>query len=160
VAADTMNHWIEGHAADLQQLLAKINCLIINEDEARLLAKEYNLIKAAQTIVAMGLDAVVIKKGESGSMTYNRNNEMFLLPAWPAADVKDPTGAGDSFAGAFMGYLAQQSRMTFSALKKAAAYGTVVASFTIADFSLQSLTKISRTDIDRRFEALRKLTVF
>jgi len=160
VAADTMNHWIEGHIGDLSSLLKKINCLIINEDEAKLLAKEYNLIAAAQKIVDMGLAVVIIKKGESGSITYNRKKEIFVLPAYPATDVKDPTGAGDSFAGGFMGYLAQAGKSSFGIIRKAIAYGTVVASFTIADFSLQSLTRTSRDDIDKRFETLRKLTKF
>jgi len=160
VAADTMDFWIEGHPEDLKTLLKKIDCLIINEDEARLLAAEYNLIKAAEKILGMGTDAVVIKKGESGSVICTAKGDKFVLPAYPATKVKDPTGAGDSFAGGLMGYLAQAGNTDFASLKKAVAYGTVVASFTIADFSLNGLTSVERADIDDRFEALRKLISF
>lgn len=159
VAADTMDFWIEGQPEDLKRLLKKISCLIINEDEARMLAGEYNLIRASEKILGMGLAFVVIKKGESGSIICSAD-ERFILPAFPATDVKDPTGAGDSFAGGLMGYLAQTGKTDFATLKAAVAYGTVVASFTIADFSLNGLTSIDRADIDSRFETLRKLTSF
>jgi sugar/nucleoside kinase (ribokinase family) len=159
VAADTMDCWIQGHRDDLKQLLKKIDCLIINEDEAKMLAAEHNLIKAADVILDMGPSVVVVKKGESGSIICSAD-ERFVLPAFPAAEVKDPTGAGDSFAGAFMGYLAQVGRTDFESLKQAIAYGTVAASFTIAEFSLAGLTSINKDDIDGRFKTLRKLTQF
>ena len=108
----------------------------------------------------MGPRVVIIKKGESGSITCNSSGERFVLPAYPADDVKDPTGAGDSFAGGFMGHLAQSEKTDFETLKAAVAYGTVVASFTIADFSLNGLTAISRQNIDSRLVTLRKLTQF
>jgi len=157
---DTMDFYIDGHLDDLKSLLAKIDCLIINEDEARQLAGELNLIKAGRLILDMGLSVIVIKKGASGSVMCSSDGETFLLPAYPAAEVIDPTGAGDSFAGGFMGYLAQMGRTDFATLKKAVAYGTVTASFTIADFSLQGLTAINKTQIDRRLEDLRQLTTF
>jgi sugar/nucleoside kinase (ribokinase family) len=160
VAVDTMNIWIEGHLEDLKALLKKIDCLIINEDEARMLAGQSSLIKAGEIILKMGPSVVILKKGESGSIMCNNNGDKFILPAYPATDVKDPTGAGDSFAGGFMGYLAQSDKTDFKTLKKAIAYGTVVASFAIADFSLSGLTSIDRADIDRRFDTLRKLTAF
>ena len=160
VAADTMNCWIEGHLNDLKTLLKKIDCLIINEDEVRMLAAEHNLIRAAQKILNMGIDAVIIKKGESGSITCHADGGMFILPAYPACDVKDPTGAGDSFAGGFMGYLAGQNKTDFVTLKKAVAYGTVTASFTISDFSLKGLTNTNRSNIDSRLTELRKLVKF
>ena len=160
VAADTMNCWIQGHPDDLRALLKKIDCLIINEDEARILADELNLIKAAQSILKMGTDVVVIKKGESGSIMCNAEGELSVLPAYPAADVKDPTGAGDSFAGGFMGYLAAQGKTEFKTLRTAVAYGTVVASFTIADFSMNGLTSTNKTNIDARLEVLRSVTRF
>ena len=160
VAADTMDCYIEGHLDDLKKLLKKIGCLIINEDEARLLAVESNLIRAGEVILDMGPGVVIIKKGESGSLMCQKSGEKFLLPAFPAAEVKDPTGAGDSFAGALMGYLAQNEKTDFESLKTAVAYGTVVASFAIADFSLKGLTSITRDDIESRFETLRKLTNF
>ena len=160
VAADTMNCWIESRLDDLKVLLRKIRALIINEDEARMLSSDRNLTSASEKILDMGPSVVVIKKGESGSMVSTGNGERFILPGYPAAEVKDPTGAGDSFAGGLMGYLAQSGRTDFASLKTAVAYGTVMASFTIADFSLQGLTSINKSDIDGRFEILRKLTQF
>lgn len=160
VAADTMDCWIKDDLDDLKRLLGKIDCLIINDGEAKLLADDHNLVKAAEKILGMGPGIVVIKKGESGSMVCKAGGEMFVLPAYPAAEVKDPTGAGDSFAGGLMGYLAQAGRTNFDSLKKAVAYGTVVASFTIADFSLAGLTSISKADIDGRLEKLGEVTRF
>jgi sugar/nucleoside kinase (ribokinase family) len=160
VAADTMDCWIAKQLKDLKALLKRVDCLIINEDEARMLACEQNLIKAAEKILCLGPSSIVIKKGESGSITCNANAEMFILPGYPAQNVKDPTGAGDSFAGALLGYVAQTDKTDFETLKTAVAYGTIVASFTIADFSLQGLTSINKTDIDSRLEILRKLTQF
>jgi len=160
VAADTMNCWIQNHLNDLKALLKKIDCLIINEDEARMLANECNLIKSGQKILKMGTGLVVIKKGESGSIMCSSDGDIFILPAFPADDVKDPTGAGDSFAGGFMGYLAQTGRTDFETLKTAVAYGTVVASFTIADFSLDGLTSTDRANIDKRLQELRNITQF
>ena len=144
----------------MKKLLKKIDCLVINEDEARLLAAESNLIKAAEKILDMGPGVVIIKKGKSGSLMCDRDCEKFLLPAFPAAEVKDPTGAGDSFAGALMGYLAQNEKTDFASLKTAVACGTVAASFAIADFSLKGLTSITKDDIESRLKTLRKLTNF
>ncbi|HUV41223.1 MAG TPA: PfkB family carbohydrate kinase [Sedimentisphaerales bacterium] len=160
VAADTMNCWIDSRPDELKALLKAISCLVINEDEARALSAERNLTKAAENILAMGPRIAVIKRGEAGSIMFSANQEKFLLPAFPTSQVKDPTGAGDSFAGAMMGYLAQTDRTDFEALKTALAYGTVAASFAIAEFSLQGLTSVTRPDIDGRFEALRKMTQF
>lgn len=160
VAADTMDCWIKDDLDDLKELLGRIDCLILNDGEARILAGDYNLIKAAEKILDMGPGVVIIKKGESGSMVCRAGGERFILPAYPAGEVKDPTGAGDSFAGGFMGYLAQAGKTDFASLKTAVAYGTVVASFTIADFSLKGLTSISKNDIDGRLETLREVTTF
>ncbi|MHC4659566.1 MAG: PfkB family carbohydrate kinase [Planctomycetota bacterium] len=158
VAADTMDCWIQGHLDDLKALLKKIDCLIINEEEVRLLASERNIMKAAGKVLNLGPRVVIAKKGKSGSVMCGADGQRSILPAYPASRVKDPTGAGDSFAGALMGYLAKTSRTDFDSLKKAVAYGTVVASFAIADFSLAGLTSISKNNIDTRFETLRKLT--
>jgi sugar/nucleoside kinase (ribokinase family) len=160
VAVDTMNLWIQESFDDLTALLKKIDCLIINEDEARMLADQHNLIRAAQKILDMGPSVVIVKKGESGSIMCSADGDIFILPAFPAADVIDPTGAGDSFAGGFMGYLAQTGRTDFETLKTAVAYGTVVASFTIADFSLDGLTSTDRANIDKRLQELRNITQF
>jgi len=163
IAADTMDCWIEGNLNDLQKLLERIHCLIINEDEVRQLADERNLITAAEKILTMGPGILVIKKGESGSLTCCVDGQKFLLPAYPATEVKDPTGAGDSFAGAVMGYLSSfdaADKSSFEALKTAIAYGTVVASFAVGDFSLEGLTSITKNDINDRFETLRQITQF
>jgi len=160
VAADTMNLWINNNLADLHRLMKKIDCLILNETEARMLSGDHNLITAAAKIEKLGPSVVVIKKGESGSIIRQKNGDLFVLPAYPATIVKDPTGAGDSFAGGFMGYLAGQNKTDFATLKKAVAYGTVVASFTISDFSLKGLTKTTRRDIEKRLNTLRKTTTF
>jgi len=160
VAADTMDCWINGCLNDLKKLLRKINCLIINEDEVKALANEHNVIAAGEKIMDMGPRVVIIKKGASGSVMLEKSGERFLLPAFPATEVIDPTGAGDSFAGALMGYLAKAGRADFESLKTAIAYGTVVASFAIADFSLKGLTSTNKDEIDNRFKALRKMTNF
>ena len=155
-----MDCWINGCLNDLKKLLKKINCLIINEDEAKALANEHNVIAAGEKIMDMGPRVVIIKKGASGSVMLEKSGERFLLPAFPATEVIDPTGAGDSFAGALMGYLAKAGRADFESLKTAIAYGTVVASFAIADFSLLGLSSISKADIEKRFGTLRKMTNF
>ncbi len=160
VAADTMNCWILGRPDELKMLLKKINCLIINSDEAKMLAEDSNLITAGEKILKMGPAVVIIKKGESGSFMCNSKGDKFLLPAYPATQVKDPTGAGDSFAGAVMGYIAKTGKTDFDTLKTAVAYGTVVASFAISDFSLHGLRSARKEDIEKRFETLRKLTKF
>ena len=160
VAADTMNLWIDNNLDDLKALVKKIDCLIINEDEAKQLANEPNLIKAADAVLDMGVSVALIKKGASGSLMRNRAGDTFMLPAFPAADVIDPTGAGDSFAGGFMGTLAQVGNTNFATLKKAVAYGTVTASFTLADFSLKGLTDTTRDAIDTRLGQLRDMTQF
>jgi sugar/nucleoside kinase (ribokinase family) len=155
-----MNLWIQEHLTDLKILLKKIDCLFINEDEARMLADEFNLIVAARKILDMGMNTIIIKKGESGSILCNTDGDIFILPAYPADEVIDPTGAGDSFAGGFMGYLAKTGKTDFETLKTAVACGTVVASFTIADFSLNGLTKITQREMDDRLTELRKLVTF
>lgn len=160
VVADTMNLWIENEFDELGKLLKKVDGLIINDGEARLLARHHNTIIAAEHILDMGPKVVVIKKGEYGSMLMDRDGNAFMLPAYPTSNVKDPTGAGDSFAGAFMGYLASVKTTGIASLKNAIAYGTVVASFTIEDFSLQGLAATTTSDIEKRFMLLRNLTTF
>ncbi|MBN1361153.1 MAG: hypothetical protein JW993_11190 [Sedimentisphaerales bacterium] len=160
VAADTMNCWITDFLDGLKQLMERIHCLVINAEEAKLLAREFSLIKAAEKILAMGPPCVIVKKGESGALMCLDDGSMFVLPAYPTAVVRDPTGAGDSFAGGFMGYLAEAQKADFATLKTALAYGTVVASFTISDFSLNGLTAVTRAEIDERLETFRQLTSF
>ena len=160
VAADTMNCYIENQADDLKKLLQRIDALIINDAEARQLTHKDNLAEAANEILTLGPKVVVIKKGEHGSISIDNTGGKFILPAFPSTNVKDPTGAGDSFAGAMMGYLADIDRTDTISLKKAIAYGTVTASLEIEAFSLSGLTAIGKDDIEQRFEELRKLTQF
>ena len=160
VAADTMNCYIENNLADLKQLLANIDALIFNDGEARLLTKETNIIAAAEKVLAMGPKVVIIKKGEHGCLMCTNDGQRFILPGYPTSEVKDPTGAGDSFAGGFMGYLARLGKTDIDSLKLAIAYGTVIASFTIEGFSLEKISAIKQSDIDKRFETLQKITRF
>lgn len=160
VVADTMNYWIKNTRADLDKLIEHIDVLVLNDAEARMLTGSANLIAAARAIVKMGLDFVVIKKGEHGTLLLTKNHEPFVLPAYPTADVKDPTGAGDSFAGGMMGYLAAQNDFKLATLKIAVAYGTAVASLVIEDFSLDRWNTADRSDIDNRLEQLRNMIQF
>ncbi|MHC4842500.1 MAG: PfkB family carbohydrate kinase [Planctomycetota bacterium] len=160
VAADTMNCWIEGRLDNLKELLGRIDCLILNETEAKMLSGEKNIRISAGAILGMGPKIVVIKRGGAGSLLCDNEGRMFVLPAYPATVIKDPTGAGDSFAGGFLGHIAEVKSTDFETLKTAVAYGTVLASFTIAEFSLSGLQSISRNDIESRLNELRKLTEF
>ena len=160
VAADTMNHWIVTATDDLRELLDRINMLILNDSEARMLTGQQNLIHAAKQILEMGPQVVVIKKGEHGSLMYNSDGDSFILPAYPSSVVIDPTGAGDSFAGGLMGSLAQSDRVDVISLRRAMVYGTVVASFTIGDFSVYGVKSITREMVDERYDQLRKVTQF
>ncbi|HEV3165520.1 MAG TPA: PfkB family carbohydrate kinase [Isosphaeraceae bacterium] len=157
--ADTMNFWIETQRDELYELLREVDGLVLNDGEARLLTDEVNLVRAGLKVLDLGPKFVIIKKGEHGAM-FLSGDESFVMPAYPLADVVDPTGAGDSFAGGFMGYLASVGRTDASALKTAMAYGTVVASFNVEDFSLRRLLSTDRDQIDRRLEAYRSMMAF
>ena len=160
VAADTMNHWIVTAGDDLKELLDRVDMLVLNEGEAKLLTGQRNLMTASQSILDMGPRVVIIKKGEYGSMMVNSDGDCFILPAFPTAVVIDPTGAGDSFAGALMGYLAQAGKVDVISLRNAMVYGTVAASFTISDFSIHGIKAVDKTDMEERFDTLRKVTQF
>lgn len=157
--ADTMNFWIETQRDELYALLREVDGLVLNDGEARMLTDEINLVRAGWKVLDLGPRFVVIKKGEHGAMFLSRD-ESFVMPAFPLADVVDPTGAGDSFAGGFMGYLASTGETDTSALKKAMAYGTIVASFNVEDFSLRRFQRTDRAEIDRRLEAYRNMMSF
>jgi sugar/nucleoside kinase (ribokinase family) len=157
--ADTMNLWIQTERHALEKLLAKIHGLVLNDGEARLLTGQKNLILAAKDVLKMGPKFVVIKKGEHGCLLVSAK-DTFVLPAFPAAAVIDPTGAGDSFAGGMMGYLVTQGNLSSATLKRALAFGTVVASFTIADFSIAGLSAATRDLIDGRWEELKSVMSF
>ena len=160
VAADTMNLWIETAGKDLEQLLQRIDLLVLNDGEAKLLTGQHNLVLAAKSILDMGPRFVVIKKGEHGSMLYSVDGDIFLLPAYPASVVIDPTGAGDSFAGGMMGHLSQSGVIDVISLRNAIVYGTVMASFTIGDFSIHGIKAATRQMIDERFDQLHRITQF
>lgn len=157
--ADTMDLWIRTEPEELRELLSRIDGLVLNDSEAKLLTGEENLVRAGQKALEMGPSFVVIKKGEHGAMFFSRH-ETYVLPAYPTAQVVDPTGAGDSFAGGMMGYLASQGNFEPKTLKEAMAYGILVASFTVEDFSLDRLASIRREDLDRRMDEYRKMLTF
>jgi len=159
IVADTMNLWITTQREELMKLLKKIHGLVLNDGEARLLTEKDNLIEAAKQVLKMGPKFVVIKKGEHGSLMVSER-DLFVLPAFPAERVVDPTGAGDSFAGGMMGYLATQGSFSPSTVKRAMAFGTVVASFTIADFSLDGLKDATREAIDERWHQFKTAMIF
>ena len=157
--ADTMDLWINIQRDELGELLKKIDGLVLNDAEAKLLAEDENLVRAGHAIRAMGPKFVVIKKGEHGAMFFSEH-EMYVMPAFPTEKVLDPTGAGDSFAGGMMGHLAALGRFDPQALKEALAYGTVTASFTVEDFSLDRLEKLDRSLVDQRFKDYRQMLSF
>jgi cytidine kinase len=159
IVADTMNLWIQTERVELMKLLKQIHGLVLNDGEARLLTEKKNLIEAGREVLKMGPKFVVIKKGEHGSLLCS-DRDTFVLPAFPADKVVDPTGAGDSFAGGMMGYLSTQGSYSPSTIKRALAFGTVVASFTIADFSLGGLQAATRDGIDDRFAAYKQAMAF
>ena len=157
--ADTMNLWIQTERVELLKLLEQIDGLVLNDGEARMLTEKKNLVDAARAVLELGPKFVVIKKGEHGALLCT-DKDLFTLPAFPTADVVDPTGAGDSFAGGMMGYLSTQGHVTPATVKRAMAYGTVVASYTIADFSLGALKTLTREAIDERWHAYKQAMSF
>ena len=159
IVADTMDLWINIQRDELGELLTKIDGLVLNDAEAKLLAEDENLVRAGHAIRAMGPKFVVIKKGEHGAMFFSEH-ETYVRPAFPTENVLDPTGAGDSFAGGMMGHLAALGRFDPQALKEALAYGTVTASFTVEDFSLDRLEKLDRSMVDQRFKEYRQMLSF
>ena len=160
VAADTMNLWIDTANDDLKKLLTKIDMLVLNDGEARMLTGEKNIVIASQQILKMGPRFVVIKKGEYGSMLCEKDGHTFISPAFPTDKVIDPTGAGDSFAGAMMGYMAKIGNSEFTTIRNAVVYGTVASSFTIGDFSINGIKNTNSDLIEERFVAMRDITQF
>ena len=161
---DTMNYWINRTRAELMQTLKLINVLLINDAEAKMLASEGNLPRAAQKVLAMGPQALVIKHGEYGATIFFREGAFgigrhpFRAPALPIEEVKDPTGAGDSFAGGFMGYIASQEQLNREVLKRALFYGGVMGSFAVERFGTERLQELTREQIESRFQVFRELT--
>ena len=157
--ADTMDLWIRSQPGQLAELMRRVDGLVLNDSEAKLLAEDENLVRAGQAIRQKGPRFVVIKKGEHGAMFFSKH-ETYVLPAYPTPSVVDPTGAGDSFAGGMMGYLAEQGSLEPKTLKEAMAYGILAASFTVEDFSLDRLKEIERADLERRMEEYRRMLSF
>ena len=159
VACDTMNFWIEGKRAELVKTLGKVDILVINEAEVRQLANEPNLVKAAQIVRTYGPKTLVVKRGEYGVLMFGEGS-VFSAPAYPLEEVFDPTGAGDTFAGGFVGYLAATRNLDEANLRKAIVFGTVMASFTVEKFSLDRLKDIDYQEISDRFKKIKLLTDF
>jgi sugar/nucleoside kinase (ribokinase family) len=163
VAGDTMNFWIKDHRPALLEVLKGLDLLLINDTEARMLAGDNNLVRAARAVMALGPRALVIKHGEYGASLFHGavdgvGSRTFKAPALPLDEVVDPTGAGDSFAGGFFGYLASQPQLTPAAFRRAMFYGSTMGSFAVERFGTERLQQLSRNEIDDRFNVFRELT--
>ena len=164
VAGDTMNYWIKDHRPALLQVLKGLDILLINDTEARMLAGNSNLLQAARAVLALGPRMLVVKHGEYGATAFHGASptrigaKTFRAPGLPLEEVVDPTGAGDSFAGGFFGYLASQSELTPGAFRRAMFYGSVMGSFAVERFGTERLQQLSRAEIDERFGLFRELT--
>jgi len=156
---DTMNFWIEGKLEQLKEIIKRVDILIINEGEVRQLSRETNLIKAYKKISSYGPKVLVIKQGSYGALLFTPSS-VFSAPAYPLEELSDPTGAGDCFAGGFVGYLAKSQDIAEDELRKAVIYGSVMASFNVEDFSLGRLKTLTIDEIEKRFESFKKLTRF
>jgi sugar/nucleoside kinase (ribokinase family) len=159
VACDTMNYWINHKIDSLRRILSLIDILLINDAEARAIAQENNLIRAGRMILGLGPKTVVIKRGEYGALMVMPKS-VFAIPAYPLEEVIDPTGAGDSFAGGFMGYIAAKGNADEPCLRQAIVFGSVMASFTVSDFGPRRLGSLTFTEIEKRFEEFKELTEF
>ncbi len=155
VGLDSMNFWIHSKRASLLRLLKDVNIYVANDQEARALSGENNLLRAAKKLRALGPEMILIKKGEHGVLFYSREF-IFSLPAFPTDDVIDPTGAGDTFAGGFMGYLARSGRICRGNIKNALAYGTIAASFNVEGFGMDKTSRLRLKDLDRRLKIFKK----
>ena len=164
VGGDTMNYWISGHRENLDKTLKGVDILLINDGEAKMLADDASLPRAARKVMELGPRALVIKHGEYGATIFFRDHEFgagdhpFRAPAMPIDEVRDPTGAGDSFAGGFMGYLASQGEINRRVLRHAMFYGSVMGSFAVERFGTERLQSLTREEIDQRFDTFRELT--
>ena len=156
---DTMNYWIERTNAELRETLKHVDILMINDSETRELSSEHNLLRAAKHIFKMGPSTLVVKRGEYGAMLVDKRG-VFCVPAFPLEEPHDPTGAGDSFAGGFMGYLAGANQKSDAALRRAMVYGSVMGSFTVEKFGLERLRTLKRSEIHARARHFAKLTQF
>lgn len=159
VAVDSMNYWINTKRASLLRLLKKVNIYVANDAEARSLSGETNLIKSAKCLRSLGPEIVLIKKGEHGVLLYS-DRFIFSLPAYPVGRVIDPTGAGDTFAGGFMGYLARAGKINKRSIKKAICYGTIVASFNVEGFGVERTCQLTISQLEKRLKEFREIVIF
>ncbi|MBT0607049.1 PfkB family carbohydrate kinase [Aequorivita echinoideorum] len=159
IVLDTMNFWMDSALEDLNKVIAKVDVITINDEEARQLSGEYSLVKAAQKIMEMGPKYVVIKKGEHGALLFGED-EVFFAPALPLEEVFDPTGAGDTFAGGFTGYLAKTEDYSFENMKRAIIHGSALASFCVEKFGPERLLKLSKKEVHQRLQQFKSLTQF
>lgn len=159
VIADTMNFWIEGTPDELARMLARIDMLVINEEEARQLSGVYNIARAARKLLAMGPRIVVIKRGEYGALLFE-GDDIFSAPAYPVEEVQDPTGAGDTFAGGMLGFIAAQGKTDGATLRRAIVYGSALASFCVEGISVERLRTVTKEEIDERYLAFARLAHF
>ena len=159
VGLDTMNYWIDRTPAELRETLKHTHILMINDDETRQLTGEHNLMRAAKHVFKMGPRTLVIKRGEHGALMVH-DKFLFSVPAYPLEEVHDPTGAGDAFAGGFMGYLASRNRVNEQSLRSAMVYGSVLGSFTVERFGVERLTHLKRSEINARARRFSRLTSF
>ena len=159
VACDTMDHWIRGNGSALRSVLGKAEILVINDSEARLLSGDHNIVRAGRAILKMGPKVVLIKRGEYGVLEFS-DSSIFATPAYPLEEVLDPTGAGDSFAGGFLGHLARSGDRGQGALRRAIVYGSVVASFVVEAFGVERLSTLSIAEIEERYRRFVELTDF
>lgn len=159
VACDTMNFWIQGKGEELRRTLSKVDVLLLNDAELRQLSGEWNVVKAARAVRALGPRTLIVKKGEHGVLMFGEESS-FAAPAYPLEAVFDPTGAGDTFAGGFLGYLAAAEHAGDEALRRAVIMGSTLASFCVEAFSLDRLLRLTRKEIDERFRLFKRLTHF
>ena len=150
VCCDTMNLWIIHQRTDLERVLQKVDIFIISEEEAEMLTKETNVVKAAREILKMGQFSLIIKRGGYGAVLFTQQKQVFAIPAYPLENVVDPTGAGDSFAGGFMGYLASRDSLDLETVQRAMVYGNIIASFAVEGFSVEKLTSLTRETVRNR----------
>ena len=160
IALDTMDFWMQIALDDLLKVIKEIDVLTINDEEARLLSGESSLKKAANKILIMGPEYLIIKKGEHGALLFDKNNNIFSAPALPLEEVFDPTGAGDTFAGGFMGYLSSQEKINWQSMKKAIIVGSAMASFTVEKFGIERIKDLTQDEIDNRINQFREMTSF
>ena len=159
IACDTMNFWIQSRRPDLLELLGKVDLVTLNDGEARQLSEKVNLVQAAKWIMDLGPKHVIIKKGEHGALMFGRDS-VFFAPAFPLEAVFDPTGAGDSFAGGFIGYLTSCNNLDDASMRRAVMYGSALGSFAVEKFSIERLMNLTRSEVDARVRQLRELTTF